>query len=82
MPGAFVQYSDNVWELMACPLENPVKHKTPMRPGVVYTENGTDRALWDVVGLVDVDTVADHTVTLRLMRDDGVELHREVVRLA
>ena len=80
--GAFVQHTDNVWELLACPLENPVKHKTPMRPGVVYTENGTDRALWDVVGLVDVDTVSDHTVTLRLMRDDGVELHREVVRLA
>jgi hypothetical protein len=80
--GAFVRHTDRVWELLACPLENPTKHKTPMKPGVVYTENGTDRALWDVVGLVDVDTASAQTVTLRLLRDTGEELHREVVPLA
>ena len=46
---------------------------------MVWTENGTDRALYDVVGVIDVDTLAARTVTLRLMREDGVELHREVV---
>jgi PhoD-like phosphatase len=80
--GAFIQHTDRVWELLASPLENPTKHKTPMKPGVLYTENGTDRALYDVVGVVDVDTAQTQTVTLRLMRDTGDELHREVVSLA
>ena len=79
--GAFVRPSDRVWELLASPLENPTKHRTPRKPGVIYTENGTDRALWDVVGLVDVDTASKQRVTLRLVRDTGEELHREFVPL-
>src|SRR5262249_31791008 len=80
--GAFVQHASSVWELLAAPLENPSKHRTPNRPGVVWTENGTERALYDVVALVDVDTLHAQTVTLRLMKDDGTELHREVVPVA
>lgn len=80
--GAFVRHADRVWELLASPLENPAKHRTPMKPGVLYTENGTGEALWDVVALVEVDTASEQTVTLRLMRDNGAELHREVVSLA
>jgi PhoD-like phosphatase len=79
--GAFIRHADRVWELLASPLENPTKHKTPMKPGVLYTENGTDRALWNVVGVVDVDTASAQTVTLRLLRDTGDELHREIVAL-
>jgi hypothetical protein len=79
--GAFIRHTEQVWELLASPLENPVKHNTPMKPGVLYTENGTDKALWDVVGVVDVDTASSQTVTLRLLRDTGDELHREVVPL-
>jgi alkaline phosphatase D len=80
--GAFIRHANRVWELLASPLENPVKHKTPAKPGVRYTENGTDKALWDVVGVVDVDTASAHTVTLRLLRDTGDELHREVISVA
>ena len=80
--GAFIRHTDQVWELLASPLENPVKHNTPMKPGVLYTENGTNKALWDVVGVVDVDTASSQTVTLRLLRDTGDELHREVVPLS
>jgi hypothetical protein len=38
--------------------------------------------LWDVVGVIDVDTASAQTVTLRLLRDTGDELHREVISLA
>jgi hypothetical protein len=80
--GAFIRHADRVWELMASPLENPTKHKTPGKPGVVWTENGTGPALWNVVGLVDVDTASANTVTLRLLREDGQELHREVAPIS
>ncbi len=79
--GAFVRHTERVWELLASPLQNPTKHRTPARPGVVWTENGTGRALWNVVGLVDVDTLTAQTATLRLVREDGEELHREILQL-
>jgi phosphodiesterase/alkaline phosphatase D-like protein len=77
--GAFARYSSQVWEMLACPLRNTVKATTPTRTGVIWTENGTGPALYDAVGAVDVDTVASQTVTLRLLRDNGQELHRQVV---
>lgn len=80
--GAFVRHDARVWELLASPLQNPVKHRTPARPGVVWTENGTGRALSNVVGLVDVDTRGAGSVRLRLLHEDGRELHREVLALA
>jgi PhoD-like phosphatase len=78
---AFVHHPGDIWEMLAAPLENPQKHLTPARPNVVWTENGTGRALSNVVGLVDVDTLDARTITLRLMREDGQELHREVLPL-
>ena len=44
--GAFVQHADRVWELLASPLENPTKHKTPMKPGrALHGERDGSRAL-------------------------------------
>ena len=48
---------------------------------VIWTENGSGIALSNAVGFVDVDTAVTQTCTLRLVREDGVELHREVVAL-
>jgi PhoD-like phosphatase len=80
---AFARYSPRIWEFLAAPLYNSRKHTTPARnSAVIWTENGTGVALSNVVGLVDVDTLTARTCTLRLVREDGVELHREVVRLA
>jgi alkaline phosphatase D len=78
--GAFARYSDRTWEMLGGPMSNDIKHFTPARTYVTWTENGTDRALYDAFGVVDVDTASvDPSVSLRLMRSDGVELHREVV---
>jgi hypothetical protein len=80
--GAFAHWPNRIWEFLAAPLKNPVKHPTPSTWGVLWTENGTGRALHNCVGVVDVDTAsAARTVTLRLVREDGVELHREVVAI-
>ncbi|HVF76417.1 MAG TPA: alkaline phosphatase D family protein [Acidimicrobiales bacterium] len=80
--GAFARYSERCWELLAGPLRNPVKHNTPYRRFVLWTENGTGRSVSDCFGLVEVDTLVNHTVTLRLMSGDGPELHRQVVPLS
>ena len=80
--GAFARYGPRVWEFLAAPLYNSTKHTTPPRSSaVIWTENGTVNALSNVVGMVDVDTLVAGACTLRLVREDGVELHREVVRL-
>lgn len=76
--GAFARPGRNIWELLACPLHNPVKHETPSKAGVLWTENGESKATSDAVGLVDVDPAADRAV-LRLVDDRGGELHREVI---
>jgi hypothetical protein len=76
---AFARWPEGTWEMLAGPLQNPVKHYTPSAFGVIWTENGTGRALYNCIGLVDVDTLNKRTVTLRLLRENGVELHREVV---
>jgi hypothetical protein len=79
---AFARYTPRIWEFLAAPICNPVKHTTPLRSSAVrWTENGVDVALANAFGLVDVDTRGAGTCTLRLMREDGVELHREVVAL-
>ncbi len=77
--GAFVRYPEGIWEVLAAPIENPRKHQTPERPGVVWTESGAGRARSNVVGIVDVDTAEAGVVTLRIMGEDGSELHREAV---
>jgi hypothetical protein len=77
--GAFLRWPNRLWEFLAGPLQNPVKHATPSTWGLLWTENGTGRALHNCVGIVDVDTAEDHTVSLRLLKEDGVELHREVI---
>jgi hypothetical protein len=77
--GGFAHWPNRVWEFLAAPLKNPVKHATPSTWGVLWTENGTGRALHNCVGIVEVDTASTRTVTLRLVREDGVELHREVI---
>jgi PhoD-like phosphatase len=79
--GAFARFPNRVWELLACPLRNSSKAATSARTAVIWTENGTGTALYNVVGVVDVDTRETQTVTLRLLRDDGTELHREVIDL-
>jgi phosphodiesterase/alkaline phosphatase D-like protein len=80
--GAFARYTPRIWEFLAAPMTNSTKHKTPARnTAVIWTENGTAAALYNAVGLVDVDTAVTNTCTLRLVRDDGVELHREIVAL-
>jgi phosphodiesterase/alkaline phosphatase D-like protein len=79
---AFARYTPRIWEFLASPMSNPTKHATgPRSSAVMWTENGTGQALHDVFGLVDVDTSAAQTCTMRLMRADGLELHRVTVPL-
>jgi hypothetical protein len=80
--GAVARYSPRIWEFLASPMSNPTKHSTgPRSPAVIWTENGTGPALYNAYGLVDVDTLATQTCTLRLIREDGVEMHRQTVSL-
>jgi hypothetical protein len=80
--GAVARSTPRIWEFLAAPLCNPTKHRTPSRsPAVIWTENGTGLALYNAYGLVDVDTLSAGTCTLRLMREDGVEMHRQTVAL-
>jgi phosphodiesterase/alkaline phosphatase D-like protein len=79
---AVFEYAPHTWELLASPIANPTKHKTPSRPGLIWTENGAGPALSDCVGVVDVDTrPSARKVTLRIVRADGSLLHRQVVHL-
>ena len=79
---AVARYSPRIWEFLAAPLCNPTKHTTPDRSSaVIWTENGTGPALYNAYGLVDVDTIVAGTCTLRLMREDGVEMHRQTIML-
>ena len=80
---AFARYTPRIWEFLASPMCNPTKHSTGARtPAVFWTENGTGPALYNAFGLVDVDTLDAQTCTLRLIRDDGDEMHRVVVPLS
>ena len=70
------------WELLACPIYNRKKGATTAKEGVLWTENGTGVALYNVVGFVDIDTLsASPTCVLRLLHESGAELHREVISL-
>lgn len=78
--GAFVRYEDRIWELLAGPLKNSKKHLTPLNPNVVWTENGDGRPFSNAVGVVHVDTLsASPSVTLRLLAENGAELHQRVL---
>jgi hypothetical protein len=48
---------------------------------VIWTENGTGLALYNAYGLVDVDTLSAGTCSLRLMGEDGVEMHQQTIAL-
>ena len=81
--GAVARYTPRIWEFLASPMSNPNKHSTgPRTSAVIWTENGTSQALYNVYGLVDVDTSSAGTCTLRLIREDGVEIHRQSIGLA
>lgn len=77
----FASFPDRIWEMLAGPIRNSTKHKTPIRTGVLWTENGAGPALSDCVGMVDVDTLSSSTATLRWVKGDGTELHRVVLPL-
>lgn len=80
--GAVARYSPSIWEFLASPMSNPTKHSTgPRTSAVIWTENGTGPALYNAYGVIDVDTLSTQTCTLRLMREDGVEMHRQIVPL-
>ena len=80
--GAVARHAPRIWEFLAAPLSNPTKHTTSNRSSaVLWTENGTGPALYNAYGLVDVDTLVARTVTLRLMREDGMEMHRQTIAL-
>jgi alkaline phosphatase D len=80
--GAVARYSPSIWEFLASPMSNPTKHSTgPRTSAVIWTENGTGPALYNAYGLIDVDTLVTQTCTLRLIREDGVEMHRQTVPL-
>jgi alkaline phosphatase D len=80
--GGFFRFPNRIWELCASPLKNTGKAPSPSVEGLIWTENGAGPALSNCVGVVDVDTATAQRVTLRLMREDGVEMHREVIPLS
>jgi hypothetical protein len=85
--GGFTVWDGRVRELLAAPIHNNVKARTPAisdpRCKVLYVEQYPlgSAALFNAVGLVDVDPV-NGTVTQRLVRDTGQLLHAEVIPIA
>lgn len=81
---AFVHNPDapRIWELLACPINNPVKHPVPSVKGLLWSENPGGRAISNAVGLVEVDTAtAKPHVTLRAITDTGSTLHAITIRV-
>jgi hypothetical protein len=71
-----------IWELLACPINNPVKHPVPSVKGLLWSENPGGRAISNAVGLVEVDTAsASPHVTLRAITDTGSTLHAITVKV-
>jgi hypothetical protein len=69
-----------IWELLAGPLNNEIKHPVPVIPGLVWAENPGGRGHSNAVGIVEVDSLsATPAVTLRAVTDDGSTLHAETV---
>ena len=65
-----------IWELLACPINNPVKHPVPSVKGLLWSENAGGRAISNAIGLVEVDTAAATPhVKLRAITDSGATLH-------
>jgi phosphodiesterase/alkaline phosphatase D-like protein len=85
--GGFTVWDGRVREMLAAPINNSVKARTPNisnpRCKILYVEQYPlgSAALFNAVGLVDVDP-GNGTVTQRLVRDTGQLLHAEVVRIA
>lgn len=85
--GGFTVWDGRVREMLAAPIHNNVKARTPAisdpRCKILYVEQYPlgSAALFNAVGLVDVDPDRG-TVTQRLIRDTGQLLHAEVIPIA
>jgi hypothetical protein len=74
--------ASQIWELLAGPLNNEVKHPVPNVRGLLWSENPGGRPRSSVVGIVEVDTQTPTPyVNLRAVTGDGRTLHGETVQV-
>jgi phosphodiesterase/alkaline phosphatase D-like protein len=79
---AFVHPAPNIWELLACPVNNPKKTVAYSIPGLVWVEHPGHTATSNAVGIVEVDTQTTKPhITLRAVTDSGATLHAETVNV-
>ena len=79
---SFVHPAPRIWELLACPINNPKKTLAYPVPGLVWVEHPDGIATSNAVGLVEVDTAtARPSLTLRAVTDNGATLHAETIRV-
>jgi hypothetical protein len=79
---AFVHPAPNIWELLACPVNNPKKTVAYSIPGLVWVEHPGHTATSNAVGIVEVDTQTTKPhITLRAVTDSGATLHAETVNI-
>ena len=79
---SFVHPARRIWELLACPINNPKKTLAYPVPGLVWVEHPDGIATSNAVGLVEVDTAtARPSLTLRAVTDNGATLHAETIRV-
>jgi hypothetical protein len=72
--------SPQIWELLAGPLNNEVKHPVPNVRGLLWSENPGGRPRSNAVGIIEVDTqTTTPYVNLRAVTGDGMTLHGETV---
>jgi hypothetical protein len=77
---AFVRPAANVWELLACPINNPTKTVAHWIPNLIWVEHPGQTATSNAVGVVEIDTqTAKPYLTLRAVTDNGATLHAETV---
>jgi hypothetical protein len=79
---SFVHPAPRIWELLACPINNPKKTLAYPVPGLVWVEHPDGIATSNAVGLVEVDTAtARPSLTLRAVTDNGATLHAVTIRV-
>jgi hypothetical protein len=77
---AFVNPAPRVWELLACPINNPKKTLVYPVPGLVWAEHPGATATSNAVGIVEVDTATTKPfLTLRAVTDSGATLHAKTI---
>ena len=77
---SFVHPAPRIWELLACPINNPKKTLAYSVPGLVWAEHFGGTATSNAVGIVEVDTATTKPfLTLRAVTDNGVTLHAETI---